>query len=234
VNGFAGGRDNHFGGFVEVIGSDAHAWVEVHYARAGWVAYDPTPPDQRLRAAAVLSMGQRLYELQSALELWWFRNVVEFDRVDQLRGFQAAWRAWHLLRVSAGLEHRPEMNPLEHREAWVHGRLVVLSLLAACSLGLAAVVGWRRRAGNRHTPRISPAYLSALQLLAHHGLVRRPADTARGFAAVVAETVSPDAAAAFAALTERYLAERFGGQGAEGLGGPAGACLRVLRVSLRA
>ena len=52
VNGFAGGRENGIGGFVELTRSDAHTWVEVHFERAGWVRYDPTPPDLRARPDA--------------------------------------------------------------------------------------------------------------------------------------------------------------------------------------
>ncbi|HTF32774.1 MAG TPA: DUF3488 and transglutaminase-like domain-containing protein [Myxococcota bacterium] len=234
VNGFAGGRENRFGAFVEVTRSDAHAWVEVHYARAGWVPYDPTPPDLRLRAGALPSIGQRLYELQSALELWWFRNVVEFDRVDQLRALQAAWRAWHFLRSSGHIESRPE-RPLPPQplalERWKATALLSLAVFAS---GAGAVWGWRHRARSRKTPRVCAAYLAALRLLARRGLLRGRADTARGFASAAAKALSPAAGAAFAALTERYLAERFGGRAPEGLGGGADACLRALRDSLRA
>jgi hypothetical protein len=232
VNGFAGGRDNRFGAFVEVTGSDAHAWVEVHYARAGWVAYDPTPPDLRLRAGPLPSLGQRLYELQSALELWWFRNVVEFDRVDQLRAFQAAWRAWHLLRSRSSLASAPDAPASEHKVP-PHGRLFPLLFLAIGGSGLAAFGwGWGRRSRLQSTSKVSAAYLAALRLVARRGLVRRRVDTARSFASAVAKTLPPAAAEAFEALTERYLAERFGGRAAAGLGGQAAADLRALRDSL--
>jgi protein-glutamine gamma-glutamyltransferase len=234
VNGFAGGRDNRFGGFVEVTRSDAHAWVEVHYARAGWVPYDPTPPDLRLGASALPSIGQRLYELQSAIELWWFRNVVEFDRVDQLRAFQAAWRAWHSLRSSEHREGHPERPLPQQHVALPHWKAAALLFLAACASG-AATLGWLwRRSRSRNIRGVSAAYLAALRLLARRGLVRSPADTARSFASAAATALSPAGALAFAALTERYLAERFGGRAAEGLRGRAGANLQALRDSLRA
>ena len=234
VNGFAGGRDNRFGAFVEVTHSDAHAWVEVHYARAGWVPYDPTPPDLRLRASALPSIGQRLYELQSAIELWWFRNVVEFDRVDQLRAFQAVWRAWHLLRSSGHAEGQPERPLPQPHITPTPWKVAALLFLTACASGAATLGWWRRRGRSRNTRDVSAAYLAALRLLARRGLVRSPADTARSFASLAATVLSPAGAAAFAALTERYLAERFGGRVAEGVGGQAGANLRALRDSLKA
>jgi hypothetical protein len=233
VNGFAGGRDNPFGGFVEVTHSDAHAWVEVHYARAGWLAYDPTPPDLRLLGANALpSLGQRLYELQSALELWWFRNVVEFDRVDQLRGFQGLWRAWNALRSGSAEGHlaRP---PAQQHETLTRSNVAALLLFTVCAAAAAAAL-FRTRARRRDTRGVSPAYLAALRLLARRGLVRNPTDTARGFARAAARTLSPAGGAAFAALTERYLAQRFGGQREEGLGGRGGTYLQTLRDSLRA
>ena len=94
VNGFAGGRMNNIGGFLELSRSDAHAWVEVHYERAGWVRYDPTPADLRMGAEPPLSLSASLRELGSALELWWFQRVVGFDRADQIKALRSAWLAW--------------------------------------------------------------------------------------------------------------------------------------------
>ncbi|HYB13755.1 MAG TPA: DUF3488 and transglutaminase-like domain-containing protein [Myxococcota bacterium] len=230
VNGFAGGRENRFGGFVEVTRSDAHAWVEVHYARAGWVLYDPTPPDLRLAAATLPSFGQRLYELQSALELWWFRNVVEFDRVDQLHALQAAWRAWHFLRSSHRVEHESE-GPLPPRQVAVPRWKSPVLLGLALGLGAAAVWSWRNAGRSRGVSRVPIAYRDALRLLARRGLVRGPAQTARHFARVATKGLSPSAAAAFDALTECYLSERFGGR-ARDPGSGAATYLRALRDSL--
>ncbi len=42
VVGFGPGERNTFTGYWEVRQSDAHAWVEVWYPQAGWIAYDPT------------------------------------------------------------------------------------------------------------------------------------------------------------------------------------------------
>ncbi len=224
VNGLAGGHENAIGGFVELTHSDAHAWVEIHYRHAGWVTYDPTPPDLRLRAEPALGIGERLDELQSAFELWWFQHVVNFDRADQARGLRAVWNAWHHARrevprepatrgVLGGL--RPLLRPLAG------------GILTALACG--ALVAWalRRR---RARPTLPPEYAAALRLLARRGLVREAALPARDFARRAATRLPEPAARAFAALTERYLAERFGGR----IGGSGGAELRLLRDSLRA
>jgi len=42
VTGYAVGRRNVFTGYYDVRASDAHAWVEVWFPRAGWYEFDPT------------------------------------------------------------------------------------------------------------------------------------------------------------------------------------------------
>jgi transglutaminase-like putative cysteine protease len=226
VNGFAGGRENSIGGFVELSHSDAHAWVEVHYEGAGWLRYDPTPADLRARADAGASLSLRLRELASALELWWFQRVVGFDRADQISALRRAWLAWH----TRGEAHERGAEPAhsarrgDFEAPWREGVLV-----AACA-GAAAVLaaGALRRA--RTGRRLPPAYAASLRLLARRGLVRAPAATARGFAREVTARVSPRAADAFHALTEGYLAERFGGAAPR----EAERHLAALRAALRA
>ncbi len=206
VNGLAGGRTNQIGGFVELSHSDAHAWVEVHFERAGWMAFDPTPPDLRLRGDAPLSIAGRLGELGSALELWWFQRVVGFDRADQIGALRRVWLSWH--GASQEQPHRPRaslpgFDPLRPwREA---------AVLAGCAVALVALVLAQRR---RRAPRDGPPadYARALRLLARRGLVRSGATPARTFAEHVRERVPSRAADAFEALTEAYLAERFGGR----------------------
>jgi hypothetical protein len=76
---------------------------------------------------------------------------------------------------------------------------------------------------------VPQAYATALRLLARKGLVREAGATSRAFAARVAAARPGAAARAFEALTESYLAERFGRRAPR-----AGAAeLRALRRSLR-
>jgi hypothetical protein len=210
VNGFAGGHENRLGGFVEFARSDAHTWVEIHFERSGWVRFDPTPPDLRLAGAEALRAGGGLAELASALELWWFRNVVDFDRGHQARALRALWQRWSAWRsaLEPAPRARPDVpappgEPEAHR--W-RGVLLFLALAAAGAAALHRLV--RRRGRGRGAP---PAfYAEALRLLARRGLARAPATTARGFADEAGAHLPPRAAAAFAALTEAYLEERFG------------------------
>ena len=229
VNGFAGGRENAFGGFVELSRADAHAWVEVPFERAGWVRFDPTPPDLRLRADA-LGWLASARDLAGAAEHWWYQHVVEFDRSTQLRALRSSWMRWQKWRdqrstpeLAAPTRGRPR-GPLS-LGGWHRPALVAV----VSGVGVALLLRLRRRARRRGT--LPATYADALALLERErGLVRAPAVAAREFARSAARSMPPAAAAAFWTLTEAYLAERFGGRRTPA----ARRTLRVLRDSLRA
>jgi protein-glutamine gamma-glutamyltransferase len=213
VNGFAGGRTNEIGGFVVIAQSDAHAWVEIHYERAGWVRYDPTPADQRARAEPALSFRDRVMDLASAIELWWYQRVVGFDRSDQIDALKRAWLAWH---GRSSESDAPGSAPALAWRAALDRREWVVGVSAGAALAAAAAWLWRRRAGRIRAAH--PCYASALRLLARRGLVRAQGVTARAFAREVGAALPARAAAAFAELTEAYLCERFGARAADGPG----------------
>ena len=207
VNGFAGGRENSIGGFLEVTRSDAHSWVEVHYERAGWVRYDPTPPDLRARPVVALSLSERLRELSSAMELWWFQRVVGFDRADQIQALKRAWIAWRDAR--SGEAWRRTREAAGFADAAPDASIPWQAALWAAPLALALAAGARWLRARRPSP-LPPAYARALRLLARRGLPRSATATARDFAAEVDARQPGAVATAFRALTESYLAERFG------------------------
>ncbi len=230
VNGFAGGRDNEFGGFTEVSRADAHAWVEVSFERAGWVRFDPTPPDLRMRAAHPEILAQ-LRDIAGAAEHWWYQHVVEFDRSTQLRALRSGWLAWQQWRTERAT--RTAATPREPHAGWRQlpwlqwARPAVAALLGFALI--AGIVRWRQRIARRGPLPI--AYREALRLLEQErGLVREAATPARDFARRAASAMPPAAAAAFWTLTEDYLRQRFGGHR------PAAPrrALRALRDSLRA
>ena len=229
VNGFAGGEPNAILGFTEVRQADAHSWVEVRYADAGWVRYDPTPPDLRLAGAQALSAHDRFAALQSALEFWWFRNVIDFDRSRQAAALRSLWTAWH--------EWRSPGEPAAHEAEAPHRQAPAIPLPPLAWLAVPFAAGfaayaWRQLRAGRRAETVPAFYVQGLRLVARRGGARRAAgDTAREFARRAAEELAEEPAAAFAALTELYLAERFGGRPATGAGA---AALVRLRDSLRA
>jgi transglutaminase-like putative cysteine protease len=229
VTGFAGGRANALGGFVELAHADAHAWVEVHFERAGWVRFDATPLNLRLRSELAHSMAEQLLDVASAIEYWYFDRIVDFDRNDQIRSLTAGWRAWRRFRAQTARE-RDATSGSTWREALgnISGRGAAATLAAMSVAVLVLTLRHRRRPGRA---RASGPYFDALRLLsARRKLVRPPARTPRAFAREVRCALPADAADAFSELTESYLAARYGG----GAGSAANAQLRRLRQGLRA
>jgi len=208
VNGFAGGQENRIGGFVELTRSDAHTWVELHYARAGWVRYDPTPPDLRARPELALSLSVQLHQLGSALELWWYQSVLGFDRSDQIHAAKRAWLAWQSakgMRQEARGGGASLLARLRGAVPW--GEAAVL-----LALGIAAGALLHRILRRRRSPVLPADYAAALRMLSRRGLVRTAPQTAHDFLAAVAAAHPGAAAGAFERLTQGYLAHRFGGR----------------------
>jgi transglutaminase-like putative cysteine protease len=217
VNGYIQGDYSEVGGYYIVTDQDAHGWVEVHFPRHGWVAFDPTPAGE-LR---VLHAGGRrakvwLY-LDAALMLW-RRYVIDYHLLDQVE------HARSLLRFLWPARERSERSPMAVADAAptagpaAPGRL---SPLVMFLVALAAALAWlllalRRRAAAAPAP--SPVagmpasvgfYARLLALLARHGLARRPSQTASELARAVA-AVRPGVAAAVGEMTGHYLRVRFG------------------------
>ncbi len=208
VNGFAGGRENEIGGFIEVTHGDAHAWVEIHYEEAGWVRYDPTPPDLRARAELPVSLAARIADLASAIELWWYQRIVGFDRSDQIGAMKRAWLAWRDREKNATPSSQ---RPFAWRDALARRELIVA--VGACA-GIAFGTAWLWRRRSHRAENAHAGYRRALRLLARRGLSRHEAKSARAFADEVRDALPAPAADAFGVLTEAYLAERFGARDA--------------------
>ncbi|MFK7895900.1 MAG: DUF3488 and DUF4129 domain-containing transglutaminase family protein [Myxococcota bacterium] len=211
VNGFAGGVQNDVGGFLEVTRADAHAWVEVHFEEAGWVRFDPTPPDLRLRSELGLSMWARLAQVGSAVELWWFQRVVDFDSADQIGALRSIWMAWkdrkeRKAEAASADAARPDApfewsNPL----AGVDPIMIVGALMLLLAGG--ALIASR---GDREPLHVPEIYRRAQRILAKKGFVRAKNTSARDFASEVGSALEAPGADAFHRITEQYLAERFG------------------------
>ncbi len=227
VNGFASGHENSLGDFLEVAQSDAHTWVEVHFAEAGWVRFDPTPADLRMAGSAALHAGRTWSDLASAIELWWFTNVVDYDRGHQARAMRKLWFSWQEWRRDRGQAQpaeKPDQEPgwslpTPSNTAWGFGIVALLVIMAAADL--------RRR--KRRAP-LPGYYARALRGLRRRGLERAEAESARSFAFAVAAEVPAAGGQAFRRITEAYLGERFGNASAPDLEEE----LRTLRDSLRA
>ncbi|MCP5043511.1 MAG: DUF3488 domain-containing transglutaminase family protein [bacterium] len=208
VNGFAGGQRNEMGDFVELTRADAHAWVEVHYEDAGWVRYDPTPPSLRTREDLPPNLMSRVGELASTIELWWYQRVVDFDTSDQVEMIRSTWLAWRALR-----DNTPGGGPLEAARDPSGQAEVNTGIAAILALGLLAALATalvRIRRPRRTRSEVPRTYARALALLRRRGLPRERATTARDYARQVETRVPQANARAFHAITDAYLAQRFG------------------------
>jgi hypothetical protein len=102
-------------------------------------------------------------------------------------------------------------------------------MLLGSALAVVALVRALRQQ-RRAARDLPPAdYRRALRMLARRGLLRGASTPARDFAHLVRGRVPAPAADAFDALTESYLAERFGSRPAT----DRGAVLRALATGLR-
>ena len=193
VNGFQRGEWNPYGHYFMVRLRDAHSWVEVFVAGAGWVTLDPSPrgavEPAPIAAAATLWLD--------ALRMSWHRYVVTYSFHDQLAAVETVRRAtWRWSAVAL----RPVDWGQVPRAATAGALLVAVALVAA--------VGWRRRRRGPAPVPMPRFYARALRVLARRGLTPAAGETAREFAR------RPETgawAAPLAHLTGAYERVRFGG-----------------------
>ncbi len=195
VGGFQRGEWNPYGRYFTVRMRDAHSWVEVYLAGAGWVSLDPSPRAEAEAAAT----GASLY--LDALRLRWYRYVVNWSLRDQvevattIRRQATTWR----FDLAALRAWRPPRAALA-------GAVLVVA-------GAVFIVWLRRRRGGGPAARAATApprfYVRLLRALARQGLRPGPEETAREFAARAARAL-PGAAPALEGVTAGYERVRFG------------------------
>lgn len=173
VTGYTGGSYNPFTGLWEVRQSDAHAWVEIYFGKAGWVPFDPTPGFEYPAGDA---QGQSRFVIGRVLS--YMRGILELAPVAALLGAAGA-AAGTLLAAATRLP------------------LPALGLAAAAVLALTAAICslYRRATRERRRMRrlaagLDPDYMrepelrNFLRLMARMwqlGLVRQPDETLREY-----------------------------------------------------
>jgi transglutaminase-like putative cysteine protease len=217
VNGFQRGEWNPYGSYFMVRLLDAHAWVEAHVGRAGWVTFDPSPRAEREAPA----LGQvALYA--DALRSRWLQYIATWSLQDQVLAAvgirQSAWveQLWRLGSGGTG-----KLPP----------RVTLAAVLAAAIIAL--LVGVGRARGGRAAAAIPRFYQEAMRALARGGLRPGPDETAREFCRrVTGET--PGVAPALERITAQYERVRFGaGALSAAEATELEARVRELRASLR-
>jgi hypothetical protein len=191
VNGFQRGEWNPYGDYFMVRLRDAHSWVEVYVAGAGWVSLDPSP---RIGLETPVAAARASLWLDS-LRLSWYRYVVSWSLQDQLTAAEGVRRATWSWGEAALLA--PDWRSLPR---------LALALLAVAIL-LAVLARRQRAAGGAGVPAVPRFYARALRTLARRGLTPAAGETAREFALRTAGV----AGAPFGRLTGAYERVRFGG-----------------------
>jgi len=89
VNGFLGASYNEFGDYYTINEGRAHSWVEVYFARYGWMTFDPTPAVESLPRDPGFFLAMELW--LDSLKLKWYKWVVEYDLEKQLAVYATLW-----------------------------------------------------------------------------------------------------------------------------------------------
>jgi len=226
VNGFLTGEYNDVGENYIVRASDAHTWVEVYFPGAGWVEFDPTPPDPN---APGRTWWTRISYYLDAVDLWWNEWIIDYDIVHQrllaedVRGtLSQSWRARRWLRQ----QRRDATRRLNATLDAVMDSPFTLPIVLLLAVGVVAMVrgrelyAWGRsfwllrgNGGRRLTAgEATLLYERLLSTLRRKGFPRAPAQTPLEFAdSLPAAEVS----APVAEFTRLYNQARFGEQAPE-------------------
>ncbi|MBM4374932.1 MAG: DUF3488 domain-containing protein [Deltaproteobacteria bacterium] len=87
VTGFVGGTFNKYGQFYAVRQGDAHSWVEAYVDGRGWLTYDPTPPGSAEPQSDVDGALATLRDFFEAVSQRWNYHVLGYDLAQQVSLF---------------------------------------------------------------------------------------------------------------------------------------------------
>jgi hypothetical protein len=210
VTGFIGGTYNRFARSYAVRQGDAHSWVEVYFDDTGWTRFDPTPPASAAPQSDITGLLAFVRDFVEATTQRWNRHVIGYDLKQQVGLLRSVHRGYSSLRDRPGTIGKLLSSP----------RLTLLAVLTLIGAGYGMLWFARRRksaspAARAATERETAAreivelYRQLEAALAARGVPRPSGTPPRAHAAALAAMGHPVGEEALA-LTERYLAARFG------------------------
>ncbi|HTR52181.1 MAG TPA: transglutaminase domain-containing protein, partial [Kofleriaceae bacterium] len=205
VNGFLGGEWNEYQSYVAVRAGDAHSWDEVYFPGAGWVTFDPTPPDRHdPLGRGGDGIAARMSRLVDTLRFQWTKWVIEYDLVSQLSLFKDLGG---VLRGAAG-GMRDAI--VDH---WGTAAIAAAAIAAAVALRrrrrATAMAPTRATARPRARSPIGRLYDQTVRRIAKTGMAIEAAATPREVAERAAGKISA-AAPELRELVELYYAAEWG------------------------
>lgn len=212
--GYQGGVYNPTGNYLIVRQADAHAWAEVWLSGTGWTRVDPTaavaPSRIEYGIDGVRRLSSQGLPLNSAV-------AAAVLRAMQLPWLDAAWMrtrltwdyinfSWYLWVGDYSLDRQTQFLAQIGLTEW---SVPVMVLILTQLILLYALLQLRRRRPPRRRDILKRHYEKYCRKLARIGLERRPEEGPLAFAERTL-AARPDLAPAVRAITEYYVALRYG------------------------
>jgi protein-glutamine gamma-glutamyltransferase len=211
VTGFIGGTYNRFARSYAVRQGDAHSWVEVYLDDTGWTRFDPTPPANAAPQSDITGLLAFVRDFVEATTQRWNRHVIGYDLKQQVSLLKSVHRGFSALRDRPGTLGKMLNSP----------RTTLFAVLGLIGAAYAAV--WLNRRRKTQSPAARAAteretlarevvelYRQLEGALAARGVPRPTGTPPLAHALALAAMGHPVGEEALA-LTERYVAGRFGG-----------------------
>jgi transglutaminase-like putative cysteine protease/uncharacterized protein (DUF58 family) len=182
VLGYLGGEESHYGHYMIVNQSDAHAWCEVWLQGRGWVRQDPTaaavPDGISTGLYSYLASQQGGGAAGDAAKFSWGRGAA-------LREVRMIWDAitlqWDLHVLTFTRENQQDFLAAVGMGLFSTGQLLFAAFIVGAAF-MAALTWWMRRSGKAARDRAELLFQRFCRRLAAAGFARPPAEPPLAYA----------------------------------------------------